>query len=119
MIRGVHAMFYSSEAKELREFLRDKLGFSATDTGDGWLIFDAPKTEIGCHPTDHDNSPPSGTHDISFYCDDLNTATQALKERGVRIVGEPKDVGYGRAVRLEVPGGFTLELYEPRYKQPQ
>jgi hypothetical protein len=27
MITGVHTMFYTSEAKALREFLRDKLQF--------------------------------------------------------------------------------------------
>jgi hypothetical protein len=31
VIRGMHAMFYSSEAAALREFLRDKLGLSGTD----------------------------------------------------------------------------------------
>jgi hypothetical protein len=34
MIRGVHTMFYSSEEHALREFIRDKLGFSATDVGE-------------------------------------------------------------------------------------
>ena len=43
MIRGMHAMFYSSAAPELRAFLRDKLGLDGTDVGDGWLIFDAPE----------------------------------------------------------------------------
>ncbi len=42
MVRGVHTMFYTSEAEALREFLRDKLGFPATDVGGGWLIFDLP-----------------------------------------------------------------------------
>jgi len=42
MIRGVHTMFYSSQADALRAFLRDKLGLSATDIGQGWLIFDLP-----------------------------------------------------------------------------
>ena len=48
MIRGLHAMFYSSEANELREFLRDKLEFNGTDVGGGWLIFGLPpvKTTI-------------------------------------------------------------------------
>lgn len=27
LIKGVHTMFYSSQAEELRAFLRDKLGF--------------------------------------------------------------------------------------------
>ena len=49
MIRGVHTMFYSSEPGALRAFLRDKLGFSATDVGEGWLIFDVPEADMGCH----------------------------------------------------------------------
>src|SRR5262245_49607615 len=52
MIRGVHTMFYSAKAKELRKFLREKLGFSATDVGEGWLIFDLPEADMGVHPTD-------------------------------------------------------------------
>ena len=43
MIRGVHTMFYLSEPVALREFLRDKLGFPATDVDRGWLIFDLPE----------------------------------------------------------------------------
>ena len=39
MIRGVHTMFYTSEPEALRAFFRDKLGFPATDVGEGWLIF--------------------------------------------------------------------------------
>jgi hypothetical protein len=35
MIRGVHTMFYSSAAPELRAFLRDKLDAKATDVGGG------------------------------------------------------------------------------------
>ena len=40
MIRGMHAMFYSSQADALRAFFRDKLGLAGTDVGGGWLIFD-------------------------------------------------------------------------------
>lgn len=36
MIKAVHTMFYSSEPDALRSFLRDQLGLSATDVGDGW-----------------------------------------------------------------------------------
>ena len=54
MIRGVHTMFYSSQAEELRAFLRDKLGFPCSDVGEGWLIFDLPEADMGCHPADPD-----------------------------------------------------------------
>ncbi len=33
MIRGMHAMFYSSQAEALRMFLKDKLGLAGTDVG--------------------------------------------------------------------------------------
>ena len=65
MIRGLHAMFYSSQADELRAFLRDKLEFNGTDVGGAWLIFDTPEADIGVHPTDG-NDVASGTADISF-----------------------------------------------------
>ena len=62
-------MFYSSEAKKLREFLRDVIGLNATDIGEGWLIFDIPKADMGVHPSDEPNheGSASGTHDIWFY----------------------------------------------------
>ena len=71
MIKGVHTMFYSSQAGELRAFIRDKLGFPSTDVGDGWLIFDLPEADMGCHPADPAEGEPAGTHNISFYCDNI------------------------------------------------
>ena len=58
MIRGVHTMFYSSQPEELRAFLRDKLGFPHSDVGGGWLIFDLPEAEMGCHPADVEKGAP-------------------------------------------------------------
>lgn len=115
MIRGVHTMFYTSRAAELRAFLRDKLGFPATDVGDGWLLFNLPEADMGCHPTDHPGSPPSGTQAISFYCDDIHAAVAELRSRGVEFVGEVEDHGYGLASRMKLPGDFTVELYQPKY----
>src|SRR5438045_5944353 len=82
VIRGVHTMFYTSEPEALRAFLRDKLGFPATDVGGGWLIFNLPEADMGCHPADPPRAP-SGKQDTSFYCDDVEKTVQELKERGV------------------------------------
>src|ERR1700722_5473959 len=95
MITGVHTMFYSSKADDLRAFIRDKLGFPATDVGEGWLIFDLPEAELGCHPEDPEKGATSGTHDISFYCDDIQRTVKELKARGVEFTDEITDVGYG------------------------
>ena len=113
MIRGLHAMFYASQAAELREFLRDKLGFKGTGVGDGWLIFDPPEADIGVHPTDSEVA--SGTPDISFYCDDIKQTVRELQSRGVGFTQEVEDHGYGLLTYFKVPGGFSVQLYEPKY----
>jgi catechol 2,3-dioxygenase-like lactoylglutathione lyase family enzyme len=115
MIRGMHAMFYSSEAEHLRAFLRDKLGLTGTDVGDGWLIFDAPEADLGVHPTEEDAH--SGKAEISFYCDDIDGTVRELKARGVEFVQEVEDHGYGLVTFFKVPGGFTVQLYQPRYSK--
>jgi len=115
MIKGVHTMFYSSDAVGLRNFLRDKLGFNATDIGGGWLIFDLPEADMGVHPADEKHGAPSGTADISFYCDDIQQTVKALKEKGVEFTAEIEDHGYGFVTHFSVPGNFTIQLYQPKY----
>lgn len=118
MIRGMHAMFYSSEAAATRAFFRDKLGLPACDVGDGWLIFDLPEADLGCHPsTGGKGEPPSGTADISFYCDDIAKTVAELKARGVEFTEPVADHGYGLVTHFKVPGGFAVQLYQPRYSK--
>ena len=117
MIRGLHAMFYSSQPEALRAFFRDKLGFPATDVGQGWLIFDMPEADLGCHPADPEEGAPSGTPDISFYCDDIEKTVAELKARGVEFTAPVADHGYGLVTHFKVPGGFTVQLYQPRYSK--
>lgn|SRR5262245_5425597 len=116
MIKGMHAMFYSSQAEALRAFFRDKLGLSATDVGEGWLIFDAPEADLGVHPTE-DSSAPSGTADISFYCDDIARTVAELRARGVEFTQEVEDHGYGLVTFFQVPGGFKIQLYQAKYSK--
>ena len=116
MIRGVHAMLYSTQADELRAFIKDKLRLPHTDVGDGWLIFDFAEGDLGVHPTD--GQPPSGTHHISFYCDDLQATVKDLASRGVRL--DPvEDHGYGFVTHLTMPGGVRVQLYQPKYAKPK
>jgi catechol 2,3-dioxygenase-like lactoylglutathione lyase family enzyme len=115
MIRGVHTMFYSSEPEAFRAFVRDKLGFPYSDVGGGWLIFDLPEADMGCHPADPDHGAPSGKHDISFYCDDINKTVAELKSRGVEFMDVIADRGYGIVTHFKMPGDVLVQLYQPRY----
>ena len=114
MIRGMHAMFYSSEAEALRMFFKEKLGLPATDVGGGWLIFDAPEADLGVHPIEG-AEPASGTADISFYCDDIRQTVSELTARGVEFTQEVEDHGYGFVTYFKVPGSFKVQLYQPKY----
>lgn len=109
-------MFYTSDAEGLRAFFRDKLGFDKfTDVGEGWLIFDMPEADLGCHPVEAAHTPPSGTHDISFYCDDLEKTVGELRSEGVQFKGEIEDHGFGLVTYFLAPGNFYIQLYQPKY----
>jgi len=112
----MHGMFYSSQPAELRAFLRDKLGLKASDVGDGWLILEAPEADLGVHPTEG-REPPSGTADISFYCDDIAATKRELESRGVVFTEAVQDHGYGLVTFFNVPGGFSVQLYQPKYRK--
>ena len=114
MIRGMHGMIYSTEPEALRDFLRDKLELRGTDIGGGWLIFDPPEADLGVHPTDG-KRPPSGTADISFYCDDIESTVATLKARGVEFTAPVADHRYGFVTHFKAPGNFQIQLYQPKY----
>lgn len=112
-------MFYSTKPSELRLFFKDKLGFKATDIGEGWLIFDFAEGDMGIHPSDdiEPDAAPNGTHAISFYCDDINATVEGLKSKGVEFKGKIEDHGFGLVTQFKVPGDFYLQLYQPKYNK--
>jgi catechol 2,3-dioxygenase-like lactoylglutathione lyase family enzyme len=111
MIKGMHGMMYSTDAKATREFFRDVLGFKATDVGEGWLIFDMPEADLGFHP----GSEP-GFH-VSFYCDDIEQTVKELTAKGVQFSAPVVDRGFGLVTHFRAPGGLEIELYQPRYQK--
>jgi len=111
MIKGVHAMFYTPKAEACRAFLRDKLRFPFCDVGGGWLIFDPPEADIGCHPS------RKKFHGISFYCDHIKRTVAQLKRRGVRFTTPIKNEGFGLTALFVMPGPFKVMLYQPLYKK--
>lgn len=117
MIKGMHAMFYSSDAEATREFIRDKLGFPSTDVGEGWLIFDAPEGDLGIHPAEARDGAQPGTAAVSFYCDDVESTMKDLQAKGVEFTTGVEDHGYGLVTFFDVPGGINVQLYQPRYQK--
>jgi len=117
VIRGIHGLFYTSHPEEARAFVHDKLQLPHTDVGEGWLIFDLPQADLGFHPIDESGQPPSGTHEVSFYCDDIQGTVASLKKRGVVFDEDVSDAGFGfvMSFNFKMPGGVKVMLYEPKY----
>jgi predicted enzyme related to lactoylglutathione lyase len=111
-ITGMHGLLYTSKPDDLRAVLRDVFGWRNVDAGDGWLIFALPPAELGIHPTD-DNYEPH--HEISLMCDDIEATVAELRTRGVEILGEPQDRGFGIGTMIALPGEVEMFLYEPRH----
>ncbi len=108
-ITGAHVLLYTPEAEALRALLRDVLEWDHVDSGGGWLIFGLPPAELGVHPAE------GTSHELSLMCDDIEATVADLRERGVTIAGEPKDVGFGISVMMILPGDVAVRLYEPRH----
>jgi hypothetical protein len=114
-INGLHGLLYTSEPEKLRAMLRDVFGFKHVDAGGGWLIFGMPPAELGVHPDEGENVEAGHRHLLSFMCDDITKTIAELRAKGVTVVGEPKDEGYGITTMLHLPGGCEVMLYEPRH----
>ena len=110
MIRGVHAVMFSTEAARVRAFLRDALGFASVDAGDGWLIFALPPAELGVPPAEAGSSV-----ELYLLCDDLEGTIVELDEKGVACSEPLEERGWGRLTYLELPDRARLGLYEPKH----
>jgi len=111
MITGAHSIIYAEDADAARAFLRDTLGLSNVDAGNGWLIFKSPPAEVAVHP-----SEPSASGTIEFYlmCDDLQATMADLAAKGVAL-GAVTEARWGLLTTLQVPGAGEIGLYEPRH----
>src|SRR4051794_2137914 len=116
MISALHVLLASSDPAADRTFLRDVLGWSSVEdetSGDGWLIFAAPPTELGVHPGD---SADGAT--LHLMSDDLVTTLVELEAQGVQPLEPPAARPYGLVARIALPSGGILGLYQPTHPSP-
>jgi catechol 2,3-dioxygenase-like lactoylglutathione lyase family enzyme len=109
MIFGAHVIVYSRDAMADRTFLREVLGFSSVDAGQGWLVFALPPAEMAVHPAEE-----NGRHELYFMCDDLKAEISALGEKGVSC-SEVQEESWGSLTHIPLPGGGQIGLYQPKH----
>ena len=109
-ITGAHVLLFSTEAEALRATLRDVIGWDFVEAHPGWLIFALPPAELGVHPSDGDTS-----HELWLICDDLAATFAQLRGKGIEFAGEPTEEDFGTWIRMLLPGGVEVPLYEPKH----
>ena len=109
MIFGAHIVLYSKDAQADRAFLSDVLGLKCVDAGHGWLIFALPPAEAAFHPSEE-----NGLHELFFMCDDLSAEIASLGEKNVAF-SEIQEARWGSTVRMRLPGGGDIGLYQPKH----
>ena len=112
MITGTHSILYTTDADATRAFLRDVLGLAWIDSGDGWLIFALPPSELAAHPA---HAP---RHELFLLCDDVNATVEELRAKGATITAPITDEGWGLLTAIEVPGAGSVGLYQPKHASP-
>jgi hypothetical protein len=110
MITGIHALIYTKQAEQVREFFKRTLKFPTVDAGHGWLLFALPPAEMGIHPTDKD-----GSYDLYLMCDNIEKTVAELTKQGARFPRGITTAGWGKVTALELPGGLEMGLYEARH----
>jgi hypothetical protein len=113
VITAVHGLIYSRQAETVRDFLRDKLGWSHVDSGGGWLIFAMPPAEVAVHPTEGEPFT-----ELYLMCDDIKATVDELTAKGVEFTEPISDQGWGLVTRMKVAEGEFLGIYEPRHPSP-
>jgi catechol 2,3-dioxygenase-like lactoylglutathione lyase family enzyme len=109
MISGAHIVLYSSDPDADRAFFRDVFELKSVDAGGGWLLFALPPTEAAFHP-----SAENGAHELFFMCEDLHAEIAALAKMNIKC-SEIEDARWGSIVKIGLPGGGDIRLYQPTH----
>lgn len=112
MIVGTHTVIFSTDPEADRAFFRDVLNIRNVDSGDGWLIFGLPPSELAVHPAEKND-----LHRFYLLSDDIEGFMTQMAEHGIEC--SPLEVeDWGRLTNVTLPGGGKVGAYEPKHARP-
>src|SRR5262249_30386463 len=112
MITGAHSVINSKNPEADRAFLRDVLKLTHVDVGHGWLIFGLPPSEIAVHPAEK-----GGAYEFFLMCEDIDAFAAEMTRHGLAC-SAVREQPWGRVSRLTLPGGGSLDVYQPKHARP-
>jgi len=104
----------SSSAQADNAFLRDVLGLSSVDAGEGFLIFGLPPAELAMHEAEPGGG---GKHELYLICDDVQAFVDKMTGESIPVE-EVADRGWGLTTGITLPSGLRLGVYEARHARP-
>jgi hypothetical protein len=114
MLTGAHIVVASKDPEADYAFFRDILNLGSIDGGGGYLIFGLPASEFSVHQSDG----PVHQHELHLLCDDIDAFVKEMANRGVPC-SQPEDAGWGLVVKVTLPSGAPLSIYQPRHARPR
>lgn len=75
---GAHSIGYSKKPEADRVFMRDVLKLPYVDSGDGWLIFGLPPSEVAFHST------KNNVEEFYLITDDVEDLIVQMKKHRVK-----------------------------------
>jgi hypothetical protein len=112
MLIGAHCILSSTRPEQDRAFLREIFELPDVDLGHGWSIFALPPAEIAVHPSEKND-----VHELYLMCDDIAAFVAEMRSRSVACTAV-EELRWGRLVRITLPGGGKLGVYEPLHARP-
>jgi hypothetical protein len=113
MITGAHSIIYSKKPEQDRAFMRDVLKLPYVDSGDRWLIFGLPPTEVAFH-----DSTKNNLEEFYLICDDIEDLITQMRKHKVRCSPVQRRP-WGLLTKLKLPGGGNLKIYQPLHLRPK
>ncbi len=103
----------SRDVSGTKAYYRDRVGLPLVMDSPWWVEFDTGRTHLALHPRverpgaeQHHGQPIT----FGFASSDLDEWVEELRQRGVPIVSEPADRGFGRFADIRDPDGNQITL---------
>ena len=112
-ITGAHSIIYSKKPAADRAFMKDVLKLPYVDSGDGWLIFALPPSEVAFH-----DSTKNNVEEFYLITDDIENLIAQVKKHNVKCSPVQKQP-WGLLTKVKLPGGGNLKIYQPLHVRPK
>ena len=113
MITGAHSIIYSKKPEADRAFMKDVLKLPYVDSGDGWLIFGLPPSEVAFH-----DSTKNNVEEFYLITDDVEELIAQMKKHKVQCSPVQRQ-RWGLLTKVKLPGGGNLKIYQPLHVRPK